>query len=104
VCSVMRCPGGTRPASWHEERRAMAEQMPGNCCPEDRNAPLRGLQSCLAGGLEWRPCCTLSWRRLNPMRADIVAGAVFPDLTDHAGKRRTLSDLQGPAPHAIHVK
>ena len=34
------------------------------------------------------------------MRADIVAGAVFPDyeLTDHAGKRRTLSDLQGPDP------
>ena len=32
------------------------------------------------------------------MRADIVAGAVFPDyeLTDHAGKRRALSDLQGP--------
>jgi peroxiredoxin len=34
------------------------------------------------------------------MRADIVAGAVFPDyeLTDHAGKRRKLSDLQGPDP------
>ena len=34
------------------------------------------------------------------MRADMVAGAVFPDheLTDHAGKRRTLSDLQGPDP------
>jgi hypothetical protein len=34
------------------------------------------------------------------MRADIVAGAVFPDyeLTDHAGKRRELSDLQGPDP------
>ena len=34
------------------------------------------------------------------MRADIVPGAVFPDyeLTDHAGKRRTLSDLQGPDP------
>ena len=34
------------------------------------------------------------------MRADIVTGAVFPDyaLTDHAGKRRTLSDLQGPDP------
>jgi len=34
------------------------------------------------------------------MRADIVAGAVFPDyeLTDHAGKRRTLSELQGPDP------
>src|SRR2546422_1979356 len=40
------------------------------------------------------------WRRLNSMRADIVAGAVFPDyeLTDHAGKRRKLSDLQGPDP------
>src|SRR6202163_560031 len=35
-----------------------------------------------------------------PMRADIVAGAVFPDyeLTDYAGKRRTLSELQGPDP------
>ena len=34
------------------------------------------------------------------MRADIVAGAVFPDyeLTDHAGRRRTLSELQGPDP------
>ena len=34
------------------------------------------------------------------MRADIVAGAVFPDyeLTDHAGKRRKLSELQGRDP------
>jgi peroxiredoxin len=34
------------------------------------------------------------------MRADIVAGAVFPDyeLTDHTGERRRLSDLQGPDP------
>ena len=34
------------------------------------------------------------------MRADIVAGAVFPDyeLTDHTGERRKLSDLQGPDP------
>ena len=34
------------------------------------------------------------------MRADIVAGAVFPDyeLTDHTGKRRELSELQGPDP------
>src|SRR6185437_13169913 len=34
------------------------------------------------------------------MRADMVPGAVFPDyeLTDHAGKRRKLSDLQGPDP------
>jgi peroxiredoxin len=32
------------------------------------------------------------------MRAEIVASAVFPDyeLTDHTGKRRKLSDLQGP--------
>src|SRR6266850_1456399 len=30
------------------------------------------------------------------MRADIIAGAVFPDyeLTDHRGKRRKLSDLR----------
>src|SRR5579864_5853756 len=34
------------------------------------------------------------------MRADIVAGAAFPDyeLTDHSGTRRKLSDLQGPDP------
>jgi peroxiredoxin len=34
------------------------------------------------------------------MRADIVAGVVFPDyeLTDHTGERRKLSDLQGPDP------
>jgi peroxiredoxin len=34
------------------------------------------------------------------MRTEIVAGAVFPDyeLTDHTGKRRKLSDLQGPDP------
>jgi peroxiredoxin len=34
------------------------------------------------------------------MRADIILGALFPnyELTDHAGKRRKLSDLQGPDP------
>ena len=34
------------------------------------------------------------------MRADIVPGAVFPDyeLTDHTGKRRKLSELQGQDP------
>ena len=34
------------------------------------------------------------------MRVDIVVGAVFPDyeLTDHTGKHRKLSDLQGPDP------
>jgi len=34
------------------------------------------------------------------MRANIVAGAVFPDyeLTDHTVERRKLSDLQGPDP------
>ena len=34
------------------------------------------------------------------MGADIVAGAVFPDyeLTDHTGKHRKLSDLQGRIP------
>src|SRR5271156_3640430 len=39
-------------------------------------------------------------RRLNRMRADIIPGAIFPDyeLTDHAGRRRKLSDLQGPDP------
>jgi peroxiredoxin len=34
------------------------------------------------------------------MRADIAPGAVLPDyeLTDHTGKHRKLSDLQGPDP------
>jgi peroxiredoxin len=34
------------------------------------------------------------------MRADIVPGALFPDceLTDHTGRHRKLSDLQGPDP------
>ena len=34
------------------------------------------------------------------MRADIVPGAVFPDyeLSDHRGKHRTLSELQGADP------
>ena len=47
-----------------------------------------------------------SWRREDPMRADIVAGAVFPDyeLTDHAGKRRTLSELQGPDPMILVLR
>ena len=37
------------------------------------------------------------------MRADIVASAVFPDyeLTDDTGKRRKLSDLQGPDPMVL---
>src|SRR3954465_13489856 len=34
------------------------------------------------------------------MRPDIIAGALFPDvtLTDHRGVHRTLSELQGPDP------
>jgi peroxiredoxin len=34
------------------------------------------------------------------MRANMVPGALFPDyeLTDHAGRRRKLSDLQGSDP------
>jgi peroxiredoxin len=34
------------------------------------------------------------------MRVGVVAGAVFPDfeLTDHTGKHRKLSELQGPDP------
>ena len=34
------------------------------------------------------------------MRANIVPGAIFPDyaLTDHRGKHRTLSELQGDEP------
>jgi peroxiredoxin len=37
------------------------------------------------------------------MRKEIVAGAVFPDyeLTDHTGKHRKLSDLQGPDPMIV---
>ena len=37
------------------------------------------------------------------MRADIVASAVFPDyeLIGHTGKRRKLSDLQGPDPMVL---
>ncbi|CDM62631.1 MULTISPECIES: peroxiredoxin family protein [Rhizobium] len=37
------------------------------------------------------------------MRSDIVPGAVFPDyeLSDHAGKRRKLSDLQGWQPMVL---
>ncbi len=42
------------------------------------------------------------WRkeRFCFMRPDIAPGAVFPDyqLTDHTGKHRKLSDLQGPDP------
>jgi hypothetical protein len=37
------------------------------------------------------------------MRADIEAGAVFPDyeLTDHTGKHRKRLDLQGPDPMIV---
>src|SRR3982750_4371757 len=37
------------------------------------------------------------------MRADIVPGAVLPDyeLSDHTGKRRKLSDLQGQDPMVV---
>jgi len=37
------------------------------------------------------------------MRADIVSAAVFPDyeLTDHAGRRRKLSDLQRSDPMVL---
>jgi peroxiredoxin len=37
---------------------------------------------------------------VSPMRADIVPGAVFPDyeLSDHHGKHRSLTDLQGDDP------
>jgi peroxiredoxin len=37
------------------------------------------------------------------MRSDVVPGAVFPDyeLSDHAGKRRKLSALQGPDPMVL---
>ena len=37
------------------------------------------------------------------MRSDIVPGAIFPDyeLSDHTGKRRKLSDLQGQHPMVL---
>lgn len=37
------------------------------------------------------------------MRPDIIPGAAFPDydLTDHTGKRRTLSELQGADPMIV---
>ena len=37
------------------------------------------------------------------MRSDIVGGAIFPDyeLPDHTGKRRKLSELQGPNPMVL---
>jgi peroxiredoxin len=37
------------------------------------------------------------------LRADIVPGAAFPDyeLTDHTGKHRKLSELQGPDPMIV---
>jgi len=37
------------------------------------------------------------------MRSDIVPGAIFPDyeLSDHAAKRRKLSELQGPDPMVL---
>jgi peroxiredoxin len=37
------------------------------------------------------------------MRADIIPRATFPDyeLTDHSGKRRKLSELQGPHPMIV---
>lgn len=37
------------------------------------------------------------------MRADIKPGAVFPDydLSDHTGKHRKLSELQGPDPMVL---
>ena len=37
------------------------------------------------------------------MRSDIVPGAIFPDyeLSDHAAKRRKLSQLQGPHPMVL---
>ena len=37
------------------------------------------------------------------MRADIVAGATFPDyeLPDHMGETRRLSEIQGPDPMVV---
>src|ERR1700758_1330305 len=37
------------------------------------------------------------------LRPDIIPGAIFPDyeLTDHAAKRRKLSELQGPHPMVL---
>ena len=37
------------------------------------------------------------------MRSDIIPGAIFPDyeLSDHAAKRRKLSELQGQHPMVL---
>jgi hypothetical protein len=43
------------------------------------------------------------WPLENPMRSDIVPGTLFPDyeLSDHTGKHRKLSELQGPDPMVV---
>src|SRR5882762_8229017 len=40
------------------------------------------------------------------MRDDVVPGAVLPDyeLSDHGGKRRKLSELQGPDPMVLEPR
>src|SRR5262249_32422701 len=70
----------------------------------------RQLQSWVldSGPILWlrdnKPEDPLAWRprshEMSPMRTDIVPGATFPDyeLTDHTGKRRKLSELQGTDP------
>jgi hypothetical protein len=42
-------------------------------------------------------CAADQTEEIFPMRSDIVPGAIFPDyeLSDHAAKRRKLSELQG---------
>src|SRR5664279_5756533 len=51
------------------------------------------------------PLCSSSARERkgNQMRADIIPGAIFPDyeLSDHAAKRRKLSELQGQHPMVV---
>jgi len=54
-----------------------------------------------SGGLEIEVRAVVAERRKEPqMRPDVKVGAAFPDyeLTDHAGKRRKLSELQGEDP------
>ena len=42
-------------------------------------------------------------KRIRCMRSDLVPGALFPDyeLSDHTGKRRKLSELQGQHPMVL---
>src|SRR5262245_40328644 len=81
-------------------RRRRSTTGPAGTPPTSSRASAGGLRTRRQG----RPLFTS--RELSPprleerMRGDIVPGAVFPDyaLSDHRGKHRTLSELQGCDP------